>query len=182
MKGRACYMFYVCNSPMAVCKKVNPSLLFFTLLPGGNATFASLTPSSWTAGGSRWTGGGTRVWWGTWAWSQRCSSSACPLPGAHRASPAIWTERSEGISAKKKQRFKKKKQQLLSQQQGGEKCHSLFLQNWSFYWGVWVPPSSSWTVHWSYTLWWSTKTCANTLLLLCLTSGNTHILTGCYGW
>lgn len=31
---------------------VNPAVVYFTLLAGGNETFASLTPSSWTAGGS----------------------------------------------------------------------------------------------------------------------------------
>lgn len=31
---------------------VNPAVVYFTLLAGGNEMFSSLTPSSWTAGGS----------------------------------------------------------------------------------------------------------------------------------
>lgn len=56
---------------------------------------------------------------------------------------------------------------LLRQQQCGERCHSLFLQNGFSYWGEWVPPSSSLTAHWSYTPWWSRKTCANTVITVC---------------
>lgn len=94
--------------PMKVrcCGLVLHAPLHCTLLPGGNGKFAWLTPSSWTAGGSHWTGGGTQAWWGTWALNRKCSSSACPPPGAHRASPATWTERSAGISAKEKPRYR----------------------------------------------------------------------------
>lgn len=56
---------------------------------------------------------------------------------------------------------------LLSQQQCGERHHSLFLQNWFSYWGEWAPPFSSLTAHWSYTPWWSRKTCANTVITVC---------------
>lgn len=53
---------------------------------------------------------------------------------------------------------------LLSRQQHREKRLSLFLQNGFSYSGEWVPPSSSLTAHWNYTLWWSKKTCANTII------------------
>lgn len=109
------------NIPMTVFEKVdfmvwlfmpqvlyhgnaNPAVLSCTLMPGGNVKFAWLTPSSWTAAGSHWTGGGTQVWWGTWTLNQKCSSSECLLPGAHRASPATWTGRWVGISTKEKPR------------------------------------------------------------------------------
>jgi len=70
---------------------------------------ARLTPSSGTAADSRWTGGGTPAWWAAWASTQRCSSSACPLPGGRRASPASGTERSEERSTEKDDALLRKK-------------------------------------------------------------------------
>lgn len=52
----------------------------------------------------------------------------------------------------------------LSHHHWGERQCSLFLQNGFSYWGELVPPSSSLTARWSYTLWWSNETCANTVI------------------
>lgn len=139
---------------------VNPTVVYFTLLAGGNETFFfthSFLLDSRRESLNRWRYTGLVgnlnfepdmfIIWVSTSRSSPCFTSHLD-----------WEIR--GNICKEEAVLKT----LLSHHHCGKRHRSLFLQNGFSYWGELVPPSSSLTAHWSYTLWWSKETCANAVI------------------